>query len=79
MCCTYGGSDTVPRSVSGMKWKENVTVVLVLPRGGERWKRAKKVVAEVVSAEEVEAVLGGMILAGPSQPVTTKSVAQILN
>ena len=68
----------VPRSVSGMKQKENMTMVLVSLRGGERWKRAKKVI-KVASAEEVEAVLGEMISAGPSQPVTTESVTQILN
>ena len=54
-------------------------MVLVSLRGGERQKRAKKVMAEVVSAEEVEAVLGGTISVGPSRPVTTESVAQILD
>ena len=79
VCCTYGGSDMAPRSVSGMKWKENATMALVSPRGGERQKRAKKVMAKVASAEEVEAVLGGMILVGLSWPVATESVAQILD
>ena len=76
---TYRGSDMVPRSVSGMKWKENTTMALVSLRGGVRQKRAKKVVARVASAEEVEAVLGDMISAGPSWPVTTELVAQIFN
>lgn len=77
--CTYGGSDAVPRSVSGVKQKENTTMALVLLRGGERRKRVKKVVAKVASAEKVEAALGGTISAGPSRPIATKSVAQILN
>ena len=54
-------------------------MALVLLRGGERQKRAKKVVAKVASAEEVEAALGGTISAGPSRPVVTESVAQILD
>ena len=54
-------------------------MALVSLRGGERQKRVKKVMAEVASAEEVEAALGGMILAGPSWPVTTELVTQILN
>ena len=77
--CTYRGLDAVLRSVSGTKWEENTTMALVSLRGEERQKRVKKVMAEVASAEEVEAALGGMILAGPSWPVTTELVTQILN
>ena len=57
------------RSASSEKCKESetsATVVTTSPRGGEKRKRTRRVVANVVSTEEIEEVLGGFSVAGPS-------------
>ena len=57
------------RSASGEKCKESetlATVVTMSPRGGEKCKRMRRAVADTVSTEEIEEVLGGFLVAGPS-------------
>ena len=64
------------RSASGEKCKESetlATVVATLPRGGEKRKRTRRVVADAASTEEIKEALGGFSVAGPSMqldPVT---------
>ena len=61
------------RSMSREKRKESETS----PRGGEKCKRTKKVVAEAASTEEIEEVMGSFSVAGPlTQP---DPVAQALD
>ena len=55
--------------MSGEKRKESETLVTTIetsPRGGEKHKRTKKVVAEAVSTEEIEEAMGSFLVAGPS-------------
>ena len=67
---------TMERSLSGEKRKESetsVTVIETSPRGGEKCKRTKKVVAEAVSTKEIEEAMGSFLMVGPStrlDPVT---------
>ena len=64
------------RSASSEKCKESemsATMVATLPRGGEKCKRTRRAVADAVSTKEIEEVLGGFSVAGPSMqpdPVT---------
>ena len=68
------------RSTSREKRKESetsVTAIETLPRGGKKCKRTKKVVAEAMSTEEIEEVMGSFSVAGPlTQP---DPVAQVLD
>ena len=60
---------TMERSTSGEKRKESkmsATAIETLPRGGEKRKRMKKVVAEAMSTEEIEEAMGSFSVAGPS-------------
>ena len=67
---------TMKRSASGEKHKESetlATMVATLLRGGEKRKRARRVVANAASTKEIEEALGGFSVAGPStwpDPVT---------
>ena len=57
------------RSASGEKRKESktsATMVVMLPRGGEKCKRTRRAVADAVSTEEIKEALGGFSVAGPS-------------
>ncbi|KIM56217.1 hypothetical protein SCLCIDRAFT_29758 [Scleroderma citrinum Foug A] len=57
------------RLASGKKHKESetlVTVVAMSPRGGKKRKRTRRAVADVASTKEIEEVLGGFSVAGPS-------------
>ena len=55
------------RSTSGEKRKESETsTIKTLPRGGEKRKRMKKVVAEAASTEEIEEAMGSFSVVGPS-------------
>ena len=60
------------RSASSEKRKESeplVTVVAMLPQGGEKCKRTRRVVANTASTEEIKEALGGFSVAGPlTQP-----------
>ncbi|KIM54996.1 hypothetical protein SCLCIDRAFT_30696 [Scleroderma citrinum Foug A] len=64
------------RSTSGEKRKESETLATAIktsPRGGEKHKRTKKVVAEATSTKEIEEAMGSFLVAGPStrpDPVT---------
>jgi len=63
------------RSTSREKRKQSEKTVEVnmSPRGGEKRKRMKKTIADAASTEEIEAVMGGFSVAGPSSwpdPVT---------
>ena len=60
---------TMKRSASGEKCKESetlATVVATSPQGGEKCKRMRRAVADTVSTEEIEEVLGGFSVVGPS-------------
>ena len=60
---------TMKRSANGEKCKESktlATMVMTLPQGGEKHKRMRRVVADVVSTEEIEETLGGFSVVGPS-------------
>ena len=60
---------TMERSTSGEKRKESKTLVTVIetsPRGGEKCKRMKKVVAEATSTKEIEEAMGSFSVVGPS-------------
>ena len=67
---------TMKRSASSKKPKESetsATVVVMLPRGGEKCKRTRRAVADTASTEEIKEALGGFSVAGPStrpDPVT---------
>ena len=67
---------TMKRSASGEKCEESetsATVVMMSLRGGKKRKRTRRAVADVASTEEIEEVLGGFSVAGPStrpDPVT---------
>ena len=67
---------TMKRSASGKKHKESktsVTMVATSLRGGKKHKRTRRAVADAASTEEIEEVLGGFSVAGPStrpDPVT---------
>jgi len=66
---------TMERAASGEKRKqgEKSAEMNTLPRGGEKRKRMKKVIADTASTEEIEAALEGTSVAGPStwpDPVT---------
>ena len=68
------------RLASGEKRKESetsATVVATSLRGGEKRKRMRRVVADMASTEEIEEVLGGFSVAGPSTRLDP--VAQVLN
>ena len=55
--------------MSGEKRKESKTsaiTIKTLPRGGEKHKRTKKVVADAASTEEIEEAMGSFSVAGPS-------------
>jgi len=56
------------RSASGEKRKQSEKTVEVemLPRGGEKRKRTKKAITNAASTEEIEAAMGGFLVAGPS-------------
>ena len=57
------------RSTSREKRKESETLVTAIetsPRGGEKRKRMKKVVAEAVSTKEIEEAMGSFSVPGPS-------------
>ena len=57
---------TMKRSANGEKCKESktlATMVMTLPQGGEKHKRMRRAVADVVSTEET---LGGFSVVGPS-------------
>ena len=56
------------RSASGEKRKqsEKAAEVNTSPRGGEKRKRTRKMVANAASTNEIEAALGGFSVAGPS-------------
>ena len=57
------------RLASGEKRKESetlATVVAMSPQGGEKHKRTRRAVADAASTEEIEEVLGGFSVAGPS-------------
>jgi len=67
--CTFSMSTAaMERSASGEKRKQIKKTVEVetSPRGGEKWKRTKKVIVDAASTEEIEAVMGGFLVAGPS-------------
>ena len=58
---------TMKRSANGEKCKESktlATMVMTLPQGGEKHKRMRRVVADVVSTEEIEETLGGFSVVG---------------
>ena len=63
---------TMKRSASGEKCKESktsATMAVTSPRGGEKHKRTRRVVAGVASTKEIEEVLGGFSVVGPlTQP-----------
>ncbi|KIM62272.1 hypothetical protein SCLCIDRAFT_25209 [Scleroderma citrinum Foug A] len=68
------------RSASGKKCKESemlATMVVTSPRGGEKRKRTRRVVADAASTEEIEEALGGFSVAGPS--TWPDPVAQVLD
>jgi len=56
------------RSASREKRKQSEKTVEVetLPRGGEKRKQMKKVIADATSTEEIEGAMGGFSVAGPS-------------
>ena len=64
------------RLTSGEKRKESetsATMIETSPRGGEKCKRTKKVVAEAMSTKEIEEAMGSFSVVGPStrlDPVT---------
>ena len=68
------------RLASSEKCKESktlVTVVAMSLQGGEKCKRTRRAVANAASTEEIEEVLGGFLVVGPStQP---DPVAQVLD
>ncbi|KIM69856.1 hypothetical protein SCLCIDRAFT_19641 [Scleroderma citrinum Foug A] len=70
---------TMKRLASGEKCKESemsATMVVMSPRGGEKRKRTRRVVADAASTEEIEEVLGGFLVVGPlTRP---DPVAQVL-
>ncbi|KIM60154.1 hypothetical protein SCLCIDRAFT_26794 [Scleroderma citrinum Foug A] len=71
---------TMERLTSREKRKESetsATAIETLPRGGEKRKRMKKVVAEAVSTEEIEKAMGSFSVAGPSTRLDP--VAQVLD
>ena len=55
----------------------SATVIETSPRGGEKRKRMKKVVAEAASTEEIEEAMGSFSVAGPS--TWLDPVAQVLD
>ena len=60
---------TMKRSASSEKCKESetsATVVATSLQGGEKCKRMRRAVADTVSTEEIEEVLGGFSVVGPS-------------
>jgi len=61
-------SVVMERSESGEKRKQSEKTVEVemSPRGGEKWKQMKKAIADATSTEEIEAAMGGFLVAGPS-------------
>ena len=67
---------TMERLTSGEKRKESetsATMIETSPRGGEKRKRTKKVVAEAMSTKEIEEAMGSFSVVGPStrlDPVT---------
>ena len=66
--------------MSGEKRKESemsVTTIETLPRGGEKRKRTKKVVAEAASTEEIEEAMGSFSVAGSSAQLDP--VVQVLD
>ena len=68
------------RSTSREKSKESetsATAIETSPRGGEKHKRTKKVVAEAVSTEEIEEAMGSFSVVGPSTRLDP--VAQVLD
>ena len=68
------------RSTSREKRKESemsVTAIKTSPRGGEKCKRMKKVVANAVSTKEIEEAMGSFSVAGPS--TWPDPVAQVLD
>ena len=71
---------TMMRSASREKHKESetsATMVATSPQGGKKRKRTKRAVADAASTEEIEEVLGGFLVVGPStQP---DPVAQVLD
>ena len=55
------------RSASGEKCKESetsATVVAMLPWGGEKHKRTRRVVVDAASTKEIKEALGGFSVAG---------------
>ena len=68
------------RSTSREKRKESetsVTAIETSPRGGEKHKRMKKVVAEAASTKEIEEAMGSFSVVGPSTRLDP--VAQVLD
>ena len=60
---------TMKRMASGEKCKESKaspSVVMTSPQEGEKCKRTRKLVADAASTKEIEEVLGGFSVAGPS-------------
>ena len=73
-------TSTMERSTSGEKRKESktsATMIETLPRGGEKHKRTKKVVAAATSTEEIEEAMGSFLVAGPL--TWPDPVAQVLD
>jgi len=67
--CTFNvSSSALERSASGEKRKQGEKTVKVETslRGGEKWKRTKKAITDAASTEEIEAAMGGFLVAGPS-------------
>ena len=67
--CTFEVSTAaMERLVSGEKRKQSkkVAEVNASPRGGEKRKRTKKTITDTASTEEIEVVMGGFSVAGPS-------------
>ena len=68
------------RLTSGEKRKESetsATTIKTSPRGGEKCKRTKKVVAEAMSTKEIEEAMGSFSVVGPlTRP---DPVAQVLD
>jgi len=78
--CTFSMSTAaMERSASGEKRQQSEKTVEVetSPRGGEKQKWTKKAIADAVSMEEIEVVMGGFLVAGPLN--IPDPVAQVLD
>jgi len=74
--CTFSVSTVVMERLASReqrKQSEKTVEVEMSPRGGEKQKWTKKAIANTTSTKEIEAVLEGTLVAGPStrpDPVT---------